>query len=48
MCIRDSPRTATVAVPVQTQDITIVITSTRVDGQYSDAYVDNVSLILKR
>ena len=42
------PRTATVAVPVQTQDITIVITSTRVDGQYNDAYVDNVSLVLKR
>ena len=42
------PRTATVAVPVQTLDITIVITSTRVDGQYNDAYVDNVSLVLKR
>ena len=42
------PRTATVAVPAQTKRITIVITSTRVDGQYNDAYVDNVSLILKR
>ena len=42
------PRTASVAVPAQTTGITIVITSTRVDGQYSDAYVDNVSLILKR
>ena len=42
------PRTATVAVPAQTQGITIVITSTRVDGKYNDAYVDNVSLVLKR
>ena len=42
------PRTATVAGPVQTQDITIGITSTRVDGQYNDAYVDNVSHVLKR
>ncbi|MCX6364667.1 MAG: phosphoesterase, partial [Actinobacteria bacterium] len=42
------PRTATVAVPAQTTGITIVITSTRVDGQYNDAYVDNVSLVLKR
>ena len=41
-------RTATVAVPAQTQGITIVITSTRVDGQYDDAYVDNVSLVLTR
>jgi len=42
------PRTATVAVPAQTQSVTIVITATRVDGQYNDAYVDNVSLVLKR
>jgi hypothetical protein len=42
------PRTATVAVPTQTHGITIVITSTRVDGQYNDAYVDIVSLVLKR
>ena len=41
-------RTATVPVPAQTQSITIVITATRVDGQYNDAYVDNVSLVLKR
>ena len=25
-----------------------LITSTRVDGKYNDAYVDNVSLVLKR
>jgi hypothetical protein len=42
------PRTANVAVPAQTQSITIVITATRVDGQYNDAYVDNVSFVLKR
>jgi hypothetical protein len=42
------PRTASIAVPAQTLAITIVITSTRVDGQYNDTYVDNVSLILKR
>jgi hypothetical protein len=42
------PRTATVAVPALTTAITIVITATRVEGQYNDAYVDNVSLVLKR
>ena len=42
------PRTATVAVPAQTTAITIVITATRVEGQYNDGYADNVSLVLKR
>jgi hypothetical protein len=41
-------RTATRSVPTATRKITVVITSTRVDGTYNDGYADNVSVILKR
>ena len=41
-------RTATVAVPAQTVNATIVVTSTRDEGQYNDGYADNVSLVLRK
>jgi hypothetical protein len=41
-------RTKTLLAPAQTVSITIVITCTRDEGAYNDAYVDNVKLTLRR
>jgi hypothetical protein len=40
------PRSASVAVPAATRSVRLVITATRVEGNYNDGYADNVSLTL--
>jgi hypothetical protein len=40
------PRSATGAIPAGTRSIQVVMTSTRLEGEYDDGYGDNVSLTL--
>lgn len=40
------PRTGSATVPSTTRTIRVVITATKVEGSYNDAYIDNVSLSL--
>jgi hypothetical protein len=40
------PRSATGAVPPGTRTIRVVLTATKFEGSYNDAYADNVSLVL--
>lgn len=40
-------RSANTVVPVGTRSIDILMTSTRLDGDYNDGYADNLSLVLR-
>jgi hypothetical protein len=40
------PRTGSATLPASTRTIRVVITATKVEGSYNDAYIDNVSLSL--
>jgi hypothetical protein len=40
------PRNASGAVPAGTRTVRVVLTATKTDGSYNDAYADNISLVL--